>query len=92
MSQLISLSQLTPGERAEVQSLDLEGAMRRRMLDLGLIEHTCVECLGASPGGDPEAFLIRGAVIAIRKKDGSHILVHKAGGEVRDETRCQPDA
>ena len=48
---------------------------RRRLLDLGLIEHTKVMCLGLSPLGDPAAYLIRGAVIAIRAKDSQNILV-----------------
>jgi ferrous iron transport protein A len=50
--------------------------MRRRLLDIGLIENTDVECLGRSPGGDPTAFLIRGAVIAIRSEDCKNILIH----------------
>jgi len=50
--------------------------MRRRLLDIGLIENTDVECLGRSPGGDPTAFLIRGAVIAIRSEDCRDILIH----------------
>lgn len=50
--------------------------MRRRLLDIGLIENTEVECLGRSPGGDPSAFLIRGAVIAIRSEDCGNILIH----------------
>ena len=42
---------------------------------MGLIQNTIVQCLGRSPGGDPSAFLIRGAVIAIRAVDGQHIWV-----------------
>lgn len=49
--------------------------MRRRLLDLGLIAHTEVMCLGRSPLGDPSAYLIRGAVIAIRTKDSQNIII-----------------
>ena len=49
--------------------------MRRRLLDIGLIPGTRVECIGKSPGGDPKAFLIRGAVIAIRAEDADGIAV-----------------
>ena len=49
--------------------------MRRRLLDIGLVENTEVECLGRSPAGDPSAFLIRGAVIALRSADCAQILV-----------------
>lgn len=69
------LSELLPGQSAEVLALQTAGPMRRRLLDLGLIEHTKVMCLGKSPLGDPSAYLIRGAVIAIRAKDSRRILV-----------------
>ena len=49
--------------------------MRRRLQDIGLVKNTCVRCLGRSPGGDPSAYLIRGAVIAIRAADCRDILI-----------------
>ena len=49
--------------------------MRRRLMDLGLTRHTEVMCLGRSPLGDPSAYLIRGAVIAIRAKDSQNIFL-----------------
>lgn len=76
MNQHISLNDIKPGQHATVRSLRSTGSMRRRLLDIGLIEDTDVECLGRSPGGDPTAFLIRGAVIAIRSEDCRDILIH----------------
>ena len=70
-----SLSDIQPGQRAEVVALRVSGAMRRRLLDIGLIENTSVTCLGRSPLGDPSAYRIRGAVIALRAEDGRDILV-----------------
>lgn len=77
MKQNRCLQDVAPGERASVQALLSTGSMRRRLLDIGLIEQTQVECLGRSPGGDPSAYLIRGAVIAIRSEDCANILVQK---------------
>ena len=74
---MFSLSDLRPGQRATVQALNTTGAMRRRLLDLGLIEGTGVECLGRAPAGDPAAFLIRGTVIAIRDADSRGVLLRK---------------
>ena len=71
----IHLCDLQPGQRAAVRALTATGAMRRRLLDIGLIHGTAVECLGRSPGGDPTAYLIRGAVIAIRQQDAADIIV-----------------
>ena len=49
--------------------------IRRRFLDIGLIDGACVECVGRSPLGDPSAYLVKGAVIAIRKNDCTKINV-----------------
>ena len=76
MSPQTYLSDLKPGQHATVSMLQSTGRMRRRLLDIGLVENTAVECLGRSPGGDPSAFLIRGAVIAIRSEDGRDVLIN----------------
>ena len=81
-----ALSELRPGERARVRENRTEGSMRRRLLDIGLIEDTEVACIGISPGGDPRAYLIRGAVIAIRACDGRNILTEPCG---EAETPCR---
>ncbi len=75
MSAYHTLNEIDPGQRAVVDELRSTGSMRRRLLDIGLIKNTEVECLGRSPGGDPTAFLIRGAVIAIRSEDCKNIRV-----------------
>lgn len=76
MYKAVSLNNMKPGQTARVLALNTKGSMRRRLLDIGLIEDTVVECLGRSPAGDPTAYLIRGAVIAIRSEDGQTVLVH----------------
>lgn len=75
MNNINCLPGLKPGEKATVEELRTQGSMRRRLLDIGLIENTQVECVGRSPGGDPSAFLIRGAVIAIRSEDCADVLI-----------------
>lgn len=72
---LISLDQLPIGSMGVVKKLNATGSTRRRMLDLGLINNTVVESLLISPAGDPIAFKIRGAVIALRSIESSKILV-----------------
>ncbi len=79
----MNLNDMKPGERASVRELRSMGNMRRRLLDIGLIENTEIECLGRSPGGDPAAFLIRGAVIAIRSEDCADIIVNSEGCAAR---------
>jgi len=69
------LNFLPLGKKAKVKLLTAEGTMRRRMLDLGLISDTEVEALQKSPSGDPIAYHIRGAVIALRSEEAAKILV-----------------
>ncbi|HBL84442.1 MAG: iron transporter FeoA [Clostridiales bacterium GWF2_38_85] len=71
-----TLKDLKQGQIGKVNSLLSTGSMRRRLQDIGLIEGTDVECLQKSPAGDPIAYLIRGAVIALRSEDSSNILIN----------------
>ncbi len=75
MEPYLSLDRLSPGECGEVCSLELLGGMRRRLQDLGLVIGTHIRCVGRSPMGDPAAFLIRGAVIALRDTDSRLVTV-----------------
>ncbi len=70
-----TLNDIVPGEKAVIKEIFANGSIRRRLLDIGMIENTEVECLGRSPSGDPTAFLIRGAVIAIRCEECSAIAI-----------------
>lgn len=60
-----------------VTRIGLEGAMLQRVLDLGLTEGCRV--MGVLPGrrGRPAAFLIRGAVIALRQRDAVRIRIRR---------------
>lgn len=75
IQQLIRLTDLTEGQQACVKDILASGAMRRRLLDLGVIEGTNITCIQKSPAGDPTAFYIRGATIALRSEDSGDILV-----------------
>ncbi|MBQ4612046.1 MAG: ferrous iron transport protein A [Clostridia bacterium] len=69
------LCELKPGESATVRALLSIGGIRRRLMDIGVIDGTTVTCVGRSPGGDPAAYAICGAVIAIRDRESAEILV-----------------
>ncbi len=72
---ICTLSDIKLDETAKVTALKISGSMRRRLQDIGLIEGTKVECVLKSPHGDPSAYRIRGAVIALRKDDAKDIYV-----------------
>jgi ferrous iron transport protein A len=58
--------------------LTSDGSTRRRMLDLGIIDGTEIEALYKSPSGNPVAYLIRGAVIALRSDVSEKIIVSES--------------
>ena len=60
-----------------VTRLELTGPMLRRALDLGLTEGCRVQCVLAGRRGGPGAYLIRGAVIALRAYDADRIRVRE---------------
>ncbi len=72
---MIPLNKLPLGKKAKVKALTAQGTIRRRLLDLGLISDTVIEALQRSPSGDPVAYDIRGAVIALRSEEASKIMV-----------------
>lgn len=74
---IIPLYLLPIGSFGKVKVLTAQDNLRRRMLDLGLINDTLVEALRSSPSGDPTAYQIRGAVIALRTEEACHILVER---------------
>lgn len=71
----IPLNELPVGKKARVVSLRSDGSERRRMLDLGVIGNTEIEALYKSPSGNPVAYFIRGAVIALRNDVSGMIMV-----------------
>lgn len=73
----IPLFEVSVGSRAKVFELLSAGLSRRRMLDLGLIPGTVMDVIRKSPLGDPIAYNIRGALIALREEESKQILVSK---------------
>ena len=69
----MTLDQLKPNMLATVTHLTSAGANRRRLMDLGILPGTKVEVEMVSPLGDPVAYRVRGAVIALRHKQAREI-------------------
>ena len=76
---ITSAADLRPGEKAVVTSL-ASHSLAGRLRDLGLTEGCVLECVGVSPLGDPAAYRICGAIIALRKKDA--VCISAAGDRV----------
>ncbi|HMM23026.1 MAG TPA: FeoA family protein [Selenomonadales bacterium] len=71
-----SLADLKVGTTGKISSIELDGLLRRRILDLGILPGTQVQCVRKSPAGDPIAFRVRDTTIALRSDDASLIKVY----------------
>jgi DtxR family transcriptional regulator, Mn-dependent transcriptional regulator len=74
------LADLRLGESAEVIkiSANCRGAERRRFMDLGILPGTTITAEMRSPSGEPTAYRIRDAIIALRPNQAKHIYVKQA--------------
>jgi ferrous iron transport protein A len=71
----LTLNKLNINEKGTVMAVENTGSVKRRMLDLGVVRGSKIECVGRSPLGDPSAYLIKGAVVAIRASDANGVIV-----------------
>ena len=72
---LKTLRELPVGDECRVVGTAFRGSEKRRMLDLGIVRGTKVKALHKSPCGDPVAYMIRGAVLAVRGSDAEKISI-----------------
>jgi Fe2+ transport system protein FeoA len=71
------LDELSVGSKAVITAVGGEGALRCRLLDMGLIPRTEVEVKKVAPMGDPIEIRVRGYELTIRKEDAAKIEVSK---------------
>lgn len=76
---MASLASLKIGEEATVLNISkaLRGQQRRRLMDLGIVPGTVVSAEMRSASGDPTAYNIRGAVVALRKQHAQMIFIQR---------------
>ena len=72
----IKLTNLNIGSSAKVKKILLNGDMRRRLQDIGLVNGTTVQNVLESPSGGLTAYLIRNSIMAIRKEDADQVIVN----------------
>ncbi len=71
----MTLDQLPVRTKATITKVGGEGALRCRLLDMGLIPKTKIEIIKMAPMGDPIELQIRGYSLTIRKEDAAKIEV-----------------
>ena len=70
-----TLKQVKIGETAKVVKLHGEGAIRRRILDMGVTKGVDVYVRKVAPLGDPIEVMVRGYELSLRRDDADMIEV-----------------
>ena len=75
----MTLDKLPLGQEAVITDVGGEGALRCRLLDMGLIPKTKVRIEKIAPLGDPLELRVRGYSLSLRKEDAGKIEVEVSG-------------
>ena len=76
-----SLYDLEIGKKGVVRKVLNTGTIKRRLLDIGFTPGTTVENIMVNPGGELVAYMVRGALIAVREDDAKKILIEELHNE-----------
>ena len=77
----MTINDLTLGQSAVITAVGGEGALRCRLLDMGLIPRTEVTLQKIAPMGDPIQIRVRGYELTLRIEDAKKIEVREVGSK-----------
>lgn len=77
----MTLNELKIGDSAAITAVGGEGALRCRLLDMGLIPRTEVTLQKIAPMGDPIQIRVRGYELTLRIEDAKKIEVREVGSK-----------
>ena len=75
----MTLNKFAPGAMLEITKLTGSGAVKRRIMDMGLTRGTRLYIRKVAPLGDPLELTVRGYELSLRKADAVMIEVREAG-------------
>ena len=71
----ITADKLKTGQEGTVKSLACAGALRRRIIDMGITPGASMRLIKKAPLGDPLEFSVRGYELSVRKSEAREIMV-----------------
>lgn len=74
----LNLGDLKPGQRGKVTQIEARGAIRQRLLDMGILPDALLDLERVGPSGDPVWIRCQGAQLALRLSEARTILVRPA--------------
>ena len=75
MAEARMLRELKPGEKGKVSKILGQGAVYRRLLDMGIVKGVGVEMERVAPLGDPVEIKVKGYHLSLRKDEAANIYV-----------------
>ncbi len=75
MSIMKHLNELEPGEEGRIVSVSSCGALRSRLMEMGLVKGADLKVIRLAPSGDPMEVLLRGYSLALRKKEAEQVIL-----------------
>jgi len=75
MKKYNTLNEVSLNQEVIIKKIDCIGNIKRRILDLGMIEGTKIKPVLKSPLGDPTAYEVRGSLISLREEESSNIEI-----------------
>lgn len=71
----MDVSMLKVNQEAIIESIDGNGHLRLRLLEMGLLPNVHIKVISKAPLGDPLEVLVRGYELSLRKEDATLIKV-----------------
>jgi len=77
VERVMSVSDLKPGQQGIVRQVNAKGAIRQRLLDMGLLPDVVLRVERVAPVGDPVWISLHGSQLALRRKEAKTVLISK---------------
>jgi len=69
------LSDLKPGQKATINTIQQNSSAKRRLLEMGLVRGSKIQIICRAPLGDPIEIEVRDYKLTLRKKEADTVLV-----------------
>lgn len=81
MQYMLTLKEIKVGDTCRVTKINGEGALRRRIMDMGITKNTVIYVRKVAPLGDPIEVTVRGYELTIRKSEAEMVEVETVKGK-----------
>ena len=73
------LSDMAVGEKGKATRIEGTGALRRRIMDMGIVRDAEIEMVRDAPLGDPVEFLLKGYNLTLRREEAMNVWLELEG-------------